>query len=441
MEQDLGPLYLPAIRGKMGMWIFYTTIMSFEEIVERVKRGKELSNHEELSKMVQREIKKSRAGEIVSYLKSDKERFFPAMIVAVYDGEPKWLDVSIGKRQSKVNLDPSILDGSKSDKLGFLSLSGKERLFPLDGQHRLVGIGDALNSSEPDQLNLSDDEMTVILVSHQDSKEGRIRSRHLFTTLNKKAVSVAKNEIIALDEGDMMAIVTRYLVEGYGPLSGGKVDCRQKTANTPKGNTGKFITIFTIYDSLCDLFRVLTRKSLKQLQTKRLDEEKTTILFDCAKAYFSSLMKNFPDVNDCLCGSGSSDIIRKNRKDDGGHMLFRTVGQRIFSMIVRAAINDEISKIDNQFDLFSKDGFRVANKLISDTVRYFSSIPTDLTCKPYVDLIFDSSSQKIVVSRDKIVRDIILYKYGILNDNQVKKLAERVRNSIGKDSKISDFLW
>lgn len=441
MENELEPLYLPAIRGRMGRWVFYTTIMSFKEIVERVKRGKELSDHEELSKMVQREIKKSRAGEIVSYLKTDKERFFPAMIVAVYDGEPKWLDVSIGKRQSKVDLDPSILDGSKSDMLGFLSLSGKERLFPLDGQHRLVGISDALNIQEPDHLNLSDDEMTVILVSHQDSKVGRIRSRHLFTTLNKKAVSVAKNEIIALDEGDMMAIVTRYLVEGYGPLSGGKVDCRQKTANTPKGDTSKFITIFTIYDSLCDLFRVLTKMSLKQLQARRLDEEKTAVLFECAKAYFSSLMKNFPDVNNCLCGTGSNDVIKKNRKNDGGHMLFRTVGQRIFSMIVRATINEEISKMGDQFDLFSKDGLHVAKGLVSDAVRHFSSIPTDLTSKPYVDLIFESSSQKIVVSRDKIVRDIILHKYGILSGEQSKKLAARIKSSIGKDSTISDFLW
>ena len=41
------------------------------------------------------------------------------------------------------------------------------------------------------------------------------RTRRLFTTLNRYAKPVKKSEIIALDEDDIIAIITRELVEKY----------------------------------------------------------------------------------------------------------------------------------------------------------------------------------------------------------------------------------
>ena len=441
MERNTKSIYVPAIRGKMGPWVFYTTTMTFKEIDERIELGSELFKHEGLSKMVQRAVKSARAGEISSYLTEDEERFFPAMIVAVYGGKPKWLDVSVEKRGSKADIDTEILDGAKSDTLGFLSLTGKERLFPLDGQHRLSGIRNALRTPDADRIGLFRDEMTVIMVSHQHTDAGRIRSRHLFTTLNKKAVSVKKNEIIALDEGDMMAIVTRRLVEDYGPFSGEKVDFSSETANTPKGDTRSFITIFTIYDILCELFPVLTGMQSRKLKTSRMCDENIEILFECSKAYFSSLMKNFSEVNDCLCGNNSEKIISRYRTEKGGHMLFRTVGQKIFSAIVRATIDDEISKMTERPNVFSIEGKRIILRLIDDAISRFSNIPVRLNRKPYANLIFDRDTQKIAVARDKIVRDIILYRYGLLNTKAANGLKDRIQRSIGRDEKVSNFLW
>lgn len=441
MGRKAESIYLPAIRGKMGPWVFYTTTMTFNEIDERIKLGSELFKHDGLSKMVQRAVKSARAAEISSYLTEDNERFFPAMIVAVYGGKPKWLDVSIEKRGSNADIDAEILDGAKSDTLGLLSLTGKERLFPLDGQHRLSGIRSALKTPDADKIGLSRDEMTVIMVSHQHTDAGRIRSRHLFTTLNKKAVSVKKNEIIALDEGDMMAIVTRRLVEDYGPFSGEKVNFINETANTPKRDTKSFITIFTIYDILCELFPVLTGKKSRELKTSRMCNEDIETLFECSKAYFSSLMRNFPEVNDCLCGSDSEKVISRCRTEKGGHMLFRTVGQKIFSAIVRAAIDEEIAKMSNRPNVFSIEGKRVALKLIDNAISRFSNIPVRLNGKPYANLIFDCDTHKIAVARDKIVRDVILYRYGLLSTKAAHGLKDRIQKSIGRNEKINNFLW
>lgn len=441
MGRKTESIHLPAIRGMMGPWVFYTTTMTFKEISERIELGSELFKHKGLSKMVQRVVKSARAGEISNYLIEDEERFFPAMIVAVYGGKPKWLDVSIRRQGRKADIDTEILDGAKSDTLGFLSLTGKERLFPLDGQHRLSGIRNALRNPDADQIGLFRDEMTVILVSHQHTDAGRIRSRHLFTTLNKKAVSVKKNEIIALDEGDMMAIVTRRLVEDYGPFSGDKVNFHSETANTQKGDTKSFITIFTIYDTLCDLFPVLTGEKSRKLKTSRMCDEDIEILFECSKAYFSALIRNFPEVNDCLCGDDPERVISMCRSQKGGHMLFRTVGQKIFSAIARAAIDEEISKMNERPNVFSIKGKRIILRLIDDAISRFSNIPVRLDGKPYADLIFDPDTQKIAVARDKIVRDIILYRFGLLNSKDTNGLKDRIQRSIGRDEKINNFLW
>ena len=210
-----------------------------------------------LSRMLQRIVRKMRSESISEYLLSNEERFFPAMIVAVFGGKPKWISISISEDHGKPKLDVSVVDGPRRDRMGVLVLSGDEQLFALDGQHRLSGIRKAIRQPEAEDLHLEDDEMTVIFVAHEETDIGRIRSRRLFTTLNKRAVPVTKQEIIALDEDDAMAIATRRLSEEFTPFKH-KIDFFRNSANTPSTNTSIFITVATIYDTLCELFQPLT---------------------------------------------------------------------------------------------------------------------------------------------------------------------------------------
>jgi len=56
------------------------------------------------------------------------------------------------------------------------------------GKHRLAGIRKALQ--EDDDLGL--DEINVLFVAHQETAEGRQRTRRLFITLNKRVRPVSK---------------------------------------------------------------------------------------------------------------------------------------------------------------------------------------------------------------------------------------------------------
>ena len=205
------PGSFPSIQCHMGDWAYFVTVLSFSEVASRIYRADEIHTNQGLNDMIQRELSE-RVEDIAVYLKSQSDRFFNAIVVGVYGGSPNWYPVDIDERQDE---GPSELSQNARESIGILELSGKERLFAVDGQHRVEGIKLALREAE----TLRDEELAVIFVAHRETTVGLLRTRRLFTTLNKYAKPVKKSEIIALDEDDADAIVTRRLVDEYSGLS------------------------------------------------------------------------------------------------------------------------------------------------------------------------------------------------------------------------------
>ena len=207
--EETKAIVLPAIRGIMGDWVFYSCLMDLSEISSRVYYAKEIHRNEGLSDMIQRRLDRNRSVQIAEYLRKQPQRFFNSLVVATYDGQPNWYSLSDIRNKSEKNELKNISD-EKVESLGFLTFRGDEKLFALDGQHRLAGIRKAIRDGLKQDPY---DEVSIILVAHENSKEGLSRTRRLFTTLNKTAKSVAKGDIIALDEDDVMAICVRRLIE------------------------------------------------------------------------------------------------------------------------------------------------------------------------------------------------------------------------------------
>jgi DNA sulfur modification protein DndB len=200
-------LTLPALRAHMGDWVYYVTFLQMEEIANRIELAEEIHPSSTLKEMIQRQIT-NRAVPIAEYLLNQPQHFFNALIVGVYGGSPNWYELAIG---TNPQFDADSLPGYLEGALGILRLDGMETLFALDGQHRVEGIKQALKKNE----DLKTDEVSVIFVAHRTDSEGMERTRRLFTTLNRYAKPVKKSEIIALDEDDTIAIITRELVEKY----------------------------------------------------------------------------------------------------------------------------------------------------------------------------------------------------------------------------------
>jgi DNA sulfur modification protein DndB len=205
-ESNQEELIVPALRAIIGTWAYYAASLRFADVASRIKFASEVHGRDrQLNELIQRSLEKS-ASDIATYLRRQKEeRFLNALVVGVYEGDPKWFNATINETE---RLDASRIPAYGLHALGLLVFDGRERLFALDGQHRVEGIRQALHGDS----SLNDEQILVLFVGHQNTAAGLRRTRRLFTTLNRYAKPVSKSDLIALDEDDAVAIVTRTLV-------------------------------------------------------------------------------------------------------------------------------------------------------------------------------------------------------------------------------------
>src|SRR5947207_2272968 len=88
-------LLLPALRSTMGTWIYYTAAMRLGDVAARVRLAQDIHTSSSLNELIQRALDR-RAGDISEYLVTQKkERFFNAIVIGVYGGDPEWLDLRV----------------------------------------------------------------------------------------------------------------------------------------------------------------------------------------------------------------------------------------------------------------------------------------------------------------------------------------------------------
>jgi DNA sulfur modification protein DndB len=395
--------YLPALRGIFGDWAYYVCLMSLREVSQRVSFAKDIHESKALSDLIQRELKEGRAKDIAHYLVTNEERFFNSLVVAVYGGDPAWHQLDeITPRTKSFDIEAVSEDAVAS--LGFLSFTGEEDLFALDGQHRLAGIQLAITQNPA----VGDDEASVIFVAHKKDTEGKRRTRRLFTTLNKTAVPVNKGEIIALDESDVMAIVVRDLVEQHRYFSEDRILVAAQT-NLPPTDNAYLTTIVNLYDVLTVLFsKVMTKQNVRDLQYNRPPDEELDEYRAFALRYFTLLSGAFPALKEYFTASKPKSVVKKYRRSDGGHVLFRPVGMTIFVNLAASLMKSY--PLDESMELLAR-------------------LPTELKREPYVDLLWDSSTRTLDLKRQVLVRRILQYMLGVTTS---RREVEKLKADIAK---------
>ncbi|APZ97618.1 hypothetical protein BWQ93_03290 [Sphingopyxis sp. QXT-31] len=398
--------YFPALRGRFGDWAFYSVLMTLAQIAGKVNFADEIHSSERLSEMIQRELKKGRGTQIADYLKDNDDRFFNSLVIAVYKGDPEWLALGDVKPRD-TGLDPAKLSDTAAYSLGFLRLSGDEDLFALDGQHRLAGIKAALE----EDASLGEDEVSVLFVAHHGTAQGLKRTRKLFTTLNKTAKAVKKSEIIALDESDVMAIITRRLVEEHPSFCGDQILFSGR-ANLPGNDLEHLTTIENLYDVLTVLFwKVRSKESLERLRFYRPPDDILDLYYDWTGDLFRKIGATFPPFGTYL-KSGDKKEIAAQRTDAGGHLLFRPVGLMILAELLAALVPTE--------------GIEGALKLIA-------KLPMDLSQPPHKGIIWNPSTRTMEPANKATSRNILLYMLGKLKPAMLPRLTLRYAELLGQD--------
>ena len=377
---------IPAIRSKMGIWVYYVTALSFDEVNSYVRPiNDELHKSMLLSGMIQRSITDNYKS-IAYYLETQKERFFNALILAVYDGQPTWNEIRIEEVSGKDNVD-----------MGLLTLSGEEKIFPVDGQHRVEGIKKALKE-EP---SLGTEKVPVIFVGHSKDEEGMQSTRRMFSTLNRYAKPVSLRDIIALDEDDIVAIASRELIDNKILFNDEKI-FDAKTKALPENNDKAFTSIITYYECNRELLWLLIkdipvvgldgkvmkgRNKITEYIRHRPEDKVIEEFIEICGNYWKALAAQCKDFfND------NHGVTGKYRNKDGGHLFFRPVSLYPFTKVMVKICESKDKEFKEIIDEFPKDILWVHHRI-------------------WRKIIWDNEQKKMIMGSKKLVELLLLYAF------------------------------
>lgn len=317
--------FIPAFQCSVGDWKYYICMMKYGEVDRQIQFAYEMSHNLELSQLIQRGIS-ARTKDITQYLLKSPHRFLGGLVVAVWGGEPKYTPLSMD--------DPAGMLRGLDREFGVLTFDGTQRYFVLDGQHRLRAIKDALKKD----LSLLKEDICVLIVTHYDTPEGRLRTRRLFSNINRNAKPTGPAENIALDEDDGFAILTRRLLDDHDFLKEeGRVkvithstdegELKLAKGNVPKGDARALTTFTVLYDMLQFLGADLP--GAMRVRCLRPSDEILDKSYNILVARFDDILKHCGSIRNRIEEAASAREVRAPKKAEGeGHPLMRPVVQK-----------------------------------------------------------------------------------------------------------------
>jgi DNA sulfur modification protein DndB len=380
-----GSLQTPAMRGTMGDWVYYVTLLPFVEACDRIKKTEEVHRSELLRRMIQRALT-PRSKAIARYLKTQPQRFFNAVVIGVYGGNPEWHRVEVKRSEL---FDPANLSSRVAESLGILTLNGREKLFAIDGQHRIEGIKEFGREIGRAKLESLEDEICAIFVAHSNSKAGMQRTRRLFATLNRYAKPVSFTEIIALDEDDVVAIACRDLLENHPLFKQGRVSMAKRKSLAP--NDDKNFTSLTAMYQATDAY-LMTGSRSAWLQFKSVRPTDETVIADYvnkANHFWNSLIRAVPPLKRVQTLHPQEPLPRAYRSSRGGDMIFRPIMPPIIATCLRQATGAGMS----------------------ETVffRRFRKIPRNLNRSPWLGVLWDGANMLVAEKNQELAKRLILW--------------------------------
>ena len=317
---------IPVIRGEIGGREYYIGKMTFQELAAKVQFYSELEEDAELDVLLQRELSK-RSEDMTTYLLKQEERFYGAIIVAAWGGKPDYIRV-------KMEDHPLLNDDFE---FGLLKFDGRQEYFALDGQHRLRSIKDAIESKR----ELRTEEVSVIIVTHDKTEEGNIRTRRLFHTLNKYARPTTTGENVALDEDNVISITTRMLLKsGISILSAPYVKVDKK--NITKKEVDKFTSLATLYDFNAAVLEAVYTFDKDYLRF-RPDASHVENVYSVLSEVWVELCERVPEFRLVESLTKTPGEIREPEDLADGHLLFRPIGLRIYGNVLAMALSEDKS--------------------------------------------------------------------------------------------------
>jgi DGQHR domain-containing protein len=375
-----------------------------QAIAERVNVDNKLYNSKSLSEQLQRALTDNHKS-IKEYILTQKEHFFNALVLAVYDGEPTWNELDLE------------FQGNRYYSMGFLRLNGQENIFPVDGQHRVKGIMEALKENP----KLKDEEIAVIFIGHHNTEKGKEKTRRIFSTLNRYAKPVTPGDNIALDEDDVVAITTRDLLEHCPLFMNENVNIGKKNSRALPDNDDKsFTSLITLYDTNRMIYTYY--KSIRDHQKKvynstkiagflkfRPEQQDIDHFYNYLMDFWNMFINTFPGVKHYVdnCDDAKAASTYRN-KEAGGLLYFRPIA---LPQLIKAIFE---TKFRTQLEL-------------NDCILKYAQIEMCISKEPWLNMLWDKEKQNMIMD----YKTKICYMLIFLFSKEV--LTQKEKNTLTKN--------
>ncbi len=383
MDNNRNIFKLPAIKGIIGDWVYYQTALPFKKVAEMIDNNHSIREYQSLDDYLQRGLSR-RSKKIKEYLNREDSRFFNSAIIGIYGENPNWYRFDFSPSAiPEMSLPDEILNS-----IGILEFSGGEILFSIDGQHRIDGIKQAIESNDSDRFNF--DELPVIIIGHNETPEGKRRTRRLFSEINTKAVKVTGLDDLITNEDNPISINARRIFAEIEYFEKDTLIALNAKANIDS-EADEFTTILNIQEVNKTLYKPsYTHRDFRPSDT--VIEE----LYQISKLFWDGASMEIPSYK--LVIRDKTESVSQYRNSDGGSMLFRPIG---INILAEAYVNWKSEKS-------SLTGFWEA----------FRKLDAELNGNHWKDVLWDNAKKVIKKPSVKLKREYTKYLLGLSYDQE-----------------------
>lgn len=405
---------IPAIKATLGNNTYYIATLTFQQVSDFVSDiDDELHKSETLKDLIQRSITNNYIS-IKDYILVQKERFFNSLILAVYNDYPNWRGIEFHYGDIVTN------------QMGILEFDKEHKIFPVDGQHRVKGIKEAIKVSP----ELGNEQISVLFIGHSTRSDGMEKTRRIFSTLNRYAKPVNDDDIIALDEDDLCAITTRELIETFSLFQGKKIAISKYGNKKIEEKDNESLTsIITLYQCNKILFgnfiknrtfndSIWSRVEKKEYLKFRPSEEIINEFILYCKDYWDAFKLNIDSIKDFNKSKEEGSAKKYRNRENGGILLFRPIGLLPF---VEATV-----KIQQK-----------AKISYGEILKKINNIDLTISKNPWINIVWKLREKRMVMGKKTVIKNLVIYMYN--PDFLTKTQLAALKKSYASENQIEEI--
>ena len=245
-----------ALRGRQGNRVMYVLLPTVGQLVGSF--GREIEPHDERS---QRALSPAHAKGIADYVTENRDDYVLGSLTYAVDQEGEFRP---------------FVEGAN---IGELRLARDAVLRSVDGQHRRVGLQEALTEA----AELAQESVAVVLYVEDDLQ----KRRQMFSDMNWTARKVSASQNVAFDSRDPISRVVRRLLDGDRVL---QARVEKEQARVPR-DSAKLYTLGATYDAVRRL------QLGPEGRARRSTVTNEPHLLDRSRRFFAVLMSSRPELS------------------------------------------------------------------------------------------------------------------------------------------------